>query len=132
MNAYKDTMMKRIRHIAFGFVVVALTLLIGALPASTAAASPAKNATEFGNILQNQPSWQAQRPNTVQSLYAQNQSQRKVSASRAKSAAMSRHRGARFINVQLVNQSTYRVRLQQKNGRIVDVYVDAYTGRVKN
>ena len=59
--------------------------------------------------------------------YAQ---QRRISASQAKSAAMSRHRGAKFINVQLVGDN-YRVRLQQKNGRIIDVYVDARTGRVR-
>lgn len=64
--------------------------------------------------------------------YAQQQSQRSISASQAKSIAMSRVRGARFINVQLVGGKTYRVRLQQKNGRIVDVYVDASTGRVRN
>jgi len=114
--------MKRMKHNIFGLVVAALALLIGVFPAGTAVARTA----------QNQPNWQVQRPNMVQNLYVQNQSQRKISASQAKSAAMSRYRGAKFINVQLVNQSTYRVRLQQKNGRIIDVYVDAYTGRVKN
>ena len=120
-------MMKRIRHITFGLLIASL-----ALPAGTAAASSAQDASNRARILQNQPNWQIQRPNMVQNLYVQNQSQRKISASSAKAAAMSRYRDAKFINVQLVNQSTYRVRLQQKNGRIVDVLVDAYTGRVKN
>ena len=43
---------------------------------------------------------------------------------------MSRVRGARLVDVQMVGPETYRVRLQRKNGQIVDVYVDAYTGRV--
>ena len=64
------------------------------------------------------------------SRYAQQRAQR-ISASQAKSIALNRVRGAKFINVQLVGDA-YRVRLQQKNGRIVDVYVDARTGRVRN
>jgi len=120
-------MMKRIRHITISLVLAAF-----ALPTGMVATSSAQGASDQGRVLQSQPNWQAQRSNSVRSLYVQNQSQRKISASRAKSAAMSRYRDAKFINVQLINQSTYRVRLQQKNGRIVDVYVDAYTGRVKN
>ncbi len=72
-----------------------------------------------------------QRSTSTFEQFAQRRPERKISASQAKSAAMSRHRGAKFINVQLVGE-TYRVRLQQKNGRIVDVYVDARTGRVRN
>lgn len=120
-------MMKRIRHITIGLVLAAF-----ALPTGMVATSSAQSAPDPGRVLQSQPNWQAQRSNSVRSLYVQNQSQRKISASRAKSAAMNRYRDAKFINVKLINQSTYRVRLQQKNGRIVDVYVDAYTGRVKN
>ena len=127
MNAYRDTMMKHIRHITFGLLIAAIVL-----PAGNAAASAAQNASDTTRILQNQPHLQIRRPNTVQNLYVQNQSQRRISESRAKAAAMSRYRDAKYINVQLVNQSTYRVRLQLKNGRIVDVLVDAYTGRVKN
>ncbi|GEM_PF-1930282 len=63
--------------------------------------------------------------------YAGNEG-RRISPAQAKSAAMRRVRGAKFVNVQLVGHDTYRVRLQQKNGRIIDVYVDAYTGEVKN
>ena len=118
-------MMKLNRHIA-------LTLLVGALalPAGEAVASPASEAPDMSYALNVQSGWQSQGQSGVH-LYAQGQSQRRISASRAKSAAMNRHRGAKFVNVQLVNPSTYRVRLQ-KNGRIVDVYVDAYTGQVKN
>ena len=58
--------------------------------------------------------------------------ERRISASQAKSAALRHVRGASFVNVQLVNSSTYRVRVQEKNGKIIDVYVDARTGRVKN
>lgn len=119
-------MMKLNRHIVLGLVVVAL-----ALPAGSAVAGSAQEAPDMSYAQDIQLNWQGQRPNQLETLYAQRQPQRRISASRAKAAAMGRHRGAKFVNVQLVNQSTYRVRLN-KNGRIVDVYVDAYTGQVKN
>ncbi len=69
-------------------------------------------------------------PRVKADLYAQRA--RQISASQAKNIAMDYVRGAKFVNVQRINPSTYRVRLQEKNGRIIDVYVDAYSGRVKN
>lgn len=63
--------------------------------------------------------------------YAQQKTERRISASRAKSIALRHVRGASFINIRPMGD-TYRVRVQQKNGRIIDVYVDARTGRVKN
>ena len=122
--------MKRIKHIFLGFVVAAIVL-----PAGYAMATPAQNAKNMGQdmgfAMSNQSEWSQtqRRGEQAEMLYAQ--AQRRISASQAKSSAMRRVRGAKFVNVQLVNQSTYRVRLQQKNGRIVDVYVDAYTGQVK-
>ncbi len=56
--------------------------------------------------------------------YAQQRVARRMSASQAKSIAMRRYPGARFINVQL-RGNRYIVRLQLKNGKIVDVSVDA-------
>ncbi len=118
--------MKLNRHMVLGLVMASL-----ALPAGTAVASAAQETPDMSYALNARLGWQSQGQNSAQTLYAQRQPQRKISASRAKAAAMSRHRGAKFVNVQLVNPSTYRVRLN-KNGRIVDVYVDAYTGQVKN
>lgn len=126
MMAYTDTMMKLYRHITLGLTAVALTLPVGA-----AVATPAPDAGDMPYGSELQLNLQEYRPNNAQTLYVQRQQQRRISASRAKAAAMNRVRGAKFVNVQLVNQGTYRVRLQ-KNGRIVDVYVDAYTGQVKN
>ena len=63
--------------------------------------------------------------------FAQRNGDRKISASQAKSAAQRSRPGSKFVNIQM-SGNAYRVRLQQKNGRIVDVYVDARTGRVKN
>jgi len=66
-----------------------------------------------------------------QSDYIQYAQNRRISASQAKSAAMRSHPGAQYQNVQLIDENTYRVRLK-KNGHIIDVYVDARTGKVKN
>lgn len=120
--------MKHIRHITLAF------LLVGASLAATSAyaASPSENAKGSVFSLQSDFNTRSERRVRRFDRYVQQQSQRRISASQAKSIAMSRVRGARFINVQLVGGATYRVRLQQKNGRIVDVYVDASTGRVRN
>lgn len=56
--------------------------------------------------------------------------QRKISASEAKSIARKKVRGAEVIDISL-NGETYKVRMQKKNGHVVDVYVDAATGRVR-
>ncbi len=121
INPYTGTMLKQIRHITLGIMLASLALPTGS---ALAALGPTQQDTHFVWPIQIDRS--AKRVNTQ---YAQ---RKRISASQAKSAAMNRVRGAKFVNVQLINQGTYRVRLQQKNGRIVDVYVDAYTGRVKN
>lgn len=56
--------------------------------------------------------------------------QKKVSYSEAKSIARRKVRDARVVDVWL-NGNRYTVRMQKKNGRVVDVYVDAITGRVE-
>lgn len=54
----------------------------------------------------------------------------KVSASQAKAIALSHVRGSEFLDIRLVEGHTYRVRVM-KDGRRIDVYVDANSGRVK-
>lgn len=56
--------------------------------------------------------------------------QKKISPSEAKSIARKRVRGADVIDLSF-DGKTYKVRMQKKNGRVVDVYVDAATGRVR-
>ncbi len=58
--------------------------------------------------------------------YAQN----RISASRAKSIALSRVRGGEYVDLRLVG-NTYIVRVRAPGGRIVDIRIDAATGRVK-
>lgn len=96
------------------------------LPALSANAGEAPDKRgEFTYVLQsdfNTSSKTQDIRNTFQ--YAQQQSKPSVSPSQAKSIALRRNPGARFIDVQL-RGNQYRVRLQLKNGRIKDVYVDA-------
>ncbi len=56
--------------------------------------------------------------------------QRKLSASEAKSIAMRRVPGAEVVDISLKG-NTYRVRLIRRDGRVVDVFIDAVTGRVR-
>ena len=60
----------------------------------------------------------------------QKTAQKRISASQAKSIARKKVRGASVIDIAL-NGNTYKVRMQKKNGRVVDVYVDATSGRVR-
>lgn len=57
--------------------------------------------------------------------------QNKISASRAKSIARRYVGGGEVVDISRT-ASTYRVRVIAKDGRVVDVYIDANTGRVKN
>ena len=56
--------------------------------------------------------------------------QRKISASEAKSIAKRRAGGGEVVDISR-NGNTYRVRVIRKDGRVVDVLIDATTGRVR-
>jgi len=56
--------------------------------------------------------------------------QKKISASDAKSIARKKVRDAKVIDI-AHNRGLYKVRMQKKNGRVVDVYIDATSGRVQ-
>jgi len=56
--------------------------------------------------------------------------QRSISASEAKSIAKRRAGGGEVVDISKKG-NTYRVRIIRKDGRVVDVLIDATTGRVK-
>jgi len=58
------------------------------------------------------------------------QAQRSISPAEAKSIARSRVPGGEVVDISR-RGDTYRVRVIAKNGKVVDVYIDANTGRVK-
>ncbi|WP_427449932.1 PepSY domain-containing protein [Litorimonas sp. WD9-15] len=58
------------------------------------------------------------------------EAQRSVSPAEAKSIARSRVKGGEVVDISR-RGDTYRVRVIAKNGKVVDVYIDANTGRVK-
>lgn len=57
--------------------------------------------------------------------------QSSISASQAKAIALKKVKGSEVVDISR-NGGVYRVRLIRKDGRVVDVFVDAKTGRVKN
>ena len=110
-------MIKNRRHIA---LAAAALLLVGAsaMPANAKPAkwknNPYSAAPSFAPTANNVPLW----------------AQRKVSASEAKSIALRRVGGGEVVDISR-NGNTYRVRVIRKDGRVVDVLIDATTGRVK-
>jgi len=66
----------------------------------------------------------------VSHLTAQFYAQNMISASRAKAIARSRVPGSKYVDMSR-NGNVYRVRVK-KDGRIIDVLIDATTGRVLN
>ena len=118
-------MMKPLRHITIAF---SAALLLS--PAGTAFAAQTPFPMPDAAVLGQSSQLIAQADNRRdRRRVVQNKQERRISASQAKRAAMSRNPGARYVNIQRRGDS-YIVRLQQKNGRIIDVYVDARTGRV--
>ena len=57
--------------------------------------------------------------------------QKTISPSKAKSIAAKRVPGAKFVDISR-SGDRYRVRMLAKDGRVVDVLIDAATGRVLN
>lgn len=119
--------------------VSAFVALVGGLSlcSTFASAAPGKSADENGDRIAMERSQLMPVPQFNRGLagpmqYVQNSENRRISISAAKAAAQRSRPGAAYVNAQLVDQGTYRVRLREKNGHIVDVYVDAYSGRVKN
>lgn len=105
------------RHIILGLTAI---LMAGAT-AMPAQAKPAKwkktpysAPSNFAPTVNDIPRW----------------AQRKISASEAKSIAKRRAGGGEVVDISR-NGNTYRVRVIRKDGRVVDVLIDATTGRVK-
>ena len=93
--------------------VIALIGATAAVPAQAAISpfNPVPAATQIASYVQ----------------YAQNM----ISPSRAKAIAAKRVRGAKFVDISR-SGGKYRVRMLRRDGRVVDVFIDAYSGRVLN
>lgn len=110
-------MITKRRYIA---LAAAALLVVGAaaMPASAAPGKWNENALSapsiFAPIVNDVPRW----------------AQRKISASEAKSIARKRAGGGEAIEVS-PNGNTYRVRVISKGGKVVDILVDATTGKAK-
>lgn len=96
--------------------------IIGLLALSAAAvAMPAQAAPS---------SFQASGPSVRAFAYGQ-YAQNIISPSQAKAIAARYVRAAEYVDLERIG-GKYIVRMRRKNGRIVDVFIDAATGRVLN
>ncbi len=113
--------MKKLRHITLSAVLV----FGGILPAGHAFAEQARpDSTYRAPIVTSQLRAVQYQSATVQ--YAQQQ----ISAAQAKAAARRHVPGAQVVGISLEG-SAYRVRMVRSDGRRIDVFVDAATGRVR-
>lgn len=94
-------------------------------------ATPAQAKSKQSSPLDYAPSLtQSFTPSKITRREAPKWAQAKVSAAQAKSIARRQHPGSKFVDISR-NGDTWRVRLIKKDGRVVDVLIDANTGRVK-
>lgn len=115
-------MMKQLRHIS----VIAIALLASAAMAMPASAKPAKGKSKTERFVP--PMSQTFIPAERNQL--PKWAQQRISYSQAKSIALRRYPGAKYIDTRL-NGNTYTVKLLLKNNRMVNVKIDAVTGRVR-
>ncbi len=111
-------MMLTKRHIIFAVFVAILPLpsIADAAPRALESASkPVLNQYFASGFVQNLP----------------RVAQAKISASKAKTIALRKVGGGEVVDIERKGNS-YRVRVIRKDGRVIDVYVDANSGRVKN
>ena len=115
--------MKKTRHISWiaGLAVAVLLLATSA----HADSGKKRNKDPFKGLKGVSQSYMPQERNTMPQW-----AQRKISASEAKSIAMRRVPGAEVVDIDLQG-NTYKVRLIRRDGRVVDVFIDAVTGRVR-
>ncbi|MEL7231978.1 MAG: PepSY domain-containing protein [Pseudomonadota bacterium] len=102
------------------FAIICATLL------SLGAVAPAIAAPTYDKGLRSMPLVQIERPNVVRLA----QSNREISASEAKRIALSRVRGGEVVDIRRTGDA-YRVRVIARDGRVIDIVVDARTGRVR-
>ena len=94
-------------------------MLISAVVLGSLAAAPAMAA----------PQWSGQ-PGEVAAQRYERHAQRQISASDAKRIALSRVPGGEVVDIRRSGDA-FRVRVIARDGRVVDIVVDAKTGRVR-
>lgn len=118
-------MITKRRHIVLA-LSAALMLGATAMPAS---AKPGKWKTYPQQSYASQNHAQQRHFNARKQFYPQ-MVQNQISAAEAKSIARRRVKGGEVVDISR-RGNTYRVRVIAKDGRVVDVLIDANTGRVK-
>lgn len=117
--------MLKLKHIALTAGLLAGTVFT-AMPAS---ATQSSRDMTYRPVAVTQPYARVQY-RTPQYQTPQRWAQSRISASQAKSIARQRVPGASVVDI-FLNGNTYRVRMLRRDGRVVDVFIDATTGRVR-
>ena len=99
--------------------------------ALTTAAVPASAAPSLVSSMTSGPFAAEASPSSTVNAPYERYAQNAISPSKAKSIAASRVPGAKFVDISR-SGGQYRVRMLRKDGRVVDVLIDATTGRVLN
>lgn len=77
------------------------------------------------------PHWvQANRMSEASTISPYNYAQRQITAREARAIALARVPGGEVVDIRRT-ADTYRVRIIARDGRVVDIVVDANTGRVR-
>jgi len=113
--------MTKLRHIGFTAAIAAL-LLGAAAPAM--ADGPLRLGHDKAGVVATINAPTARKMPTLR--YAQNA----ISPAQAKSIALGRVPGGEVVDINR-RGDTYRVRVIARDGKVVDVYIDANSGRVK-
>ncbi|NNE56723.1 MAG: PepSY domain-containing protein [Hellea sp.] len=121
-------MMKKIRHIS----LLAAASLMALGSATNAFAKPPahdKDRKKVGDFTISSPLFAPNYVPAERNTLPQ-WAQQRISFSQAKSAALAKYPGAKYIDMYL-DGNVYRVKLLLKNNKIKEVKVDAITGRVR-
>jgi len=117
-------MKRTVRHITI-FAITALAAVAMAMPA---AAKPNKGKAK-GHAKYHKPVF-SQTYMPAERYQVPQWAEQKISYSQAKSIARSRYPGAEVVDIRLKG-NTYRVRLVLQNSQMVDVLIDAVSGRIR-
>ncbi len=120
-------MLKTLRYITLTGVM----FLSMAMSVQMAQADPWRKQAGQGYPAYNQ-NYMPQAPRTMPQRHAPvpQWAQRKISYSEAKAIAQKRYPGAE-VNDIILERDVYRVLFIIKNGQVVDLLIDAYTGQIK-
>ena len=109
------------RSITIGIATLFMSAsLLNASPAMADSVVPVTITTDVSDVMS---------PHIVEGVDIRKLAQRQISPAQAKSIALSRVKGGQYVDLRKVG-NYYIVRVRAPGGRVIDIRVDANTGRV--